>query len=272
MRNRIYSTDSAKAVKAQDYGVINGIHYMAPHNLGGVGNLCPNASAGCIALCLGEFSGQAGMAKDGELNSVRASRRVKAQRFMRERVAYMQDFALATAQEYAKAKRKGFDFVGRFNGSTDVAIEGIKLIIDRDLAPKLSKLMQRDIAPGIYANIMTLFSDIQWVDYTKNPRRFERKLPDNYHLTFSRAEDNEAQAIELLSKGVNVAAVFAGGLPETWMGFDVIDGDLHDLRHLDPRGARGFVIGLAPKGNKAKRDQSGFVVRDYTEQAFALAA
>jgi hypothetical protein len=34
-----------------------------------------------------------------------------------------------------------------------------------------------------------------------------------------------------------------------------------DLRQLDPRGARGVVIALSPKGRKAKRDQSGFVVR-----------
>lgn len=271
MKNRIYSTDSAKAVKAQEYGVINGIHYMAPHNLAGVGNLCSHASAGCIALCLGEFSGQAGMAKDGELNSVRLSRRVKAQRFMRERAAYMTDYMLATAQEYAKAKRKGFGFVARFNGSTDIAIEGIKVIVDRDLAPKLSRLMGREVSIGIYANVMTVFPEIPFVDYTKNPLRFSRALPVNYHLTFSRAENNETQAIELLSKGVNVAVVFAGGLPETWNGFTVIDGDLHDLRHLDPRGPRGFVIGLAPKGHKAKKDKSGFVVRDYAAP-LALAA
>jgi len=203
------------------------------------------------------------MAKDGELNSVRASRREKARRFMRERAAYMADVVLATAQEYAKARRKGFDFVARFNGSTDVAIEGIKVIVDRDLAPKISRLIGRDIAPGIYANLMTLFAEIQWVDYTKNPRRFERALPPNYHLTFSRAENNEAQALALLSRGVNVAVVFAGGLPDTWEGFTVIDGDKHDLRHLDPRGPHGYVIGLAPKGRKAKADKSGFVVRDY---------
>ena len=35
------------------------------------------------------------------------------------------------------------------------------------------------------------------------------------------------------------------------------------LRHLDPRapqGDAGYVIGLSPKGHKAKKDTSGFVV------------
>ena len=37
----------------------------------------------------------------------------------------------------------------------------------------------------------------------------------------------------------------------------MIDGDEHDLRFLDDA---NVVVGLTPKGNKAKRDQSGFVV------------
>ena len=274
MKNRIFSTDSAKAVKAQGYGVINGIHYMAPHALGGAGNLCPKASAGCIALCLGEYSGQAGMAKDGELNSVRKSRRDKAQRFMKGRKAYMQDVALATAQEYSRAHKKGFSFVARFNGSTDVAPEGINVVVDSALAVKLSKLMGRNVAAGVYKNLMVLFTEIQWVDYTKIAARFSRELPRNYSLTFSLAENNHAEAIALLNRGVNVAAVFGGVMPSTWNGFTVINGDEHDLRHLDPRGERGFVIGLAPKGNKAKRDKSGFVIWNHVdaESVNAIAA
>jgi hypothetical protein len=53
--------------------------------------------------------------------------------------------------------------------------------------------------------------------------------------------------------------VFGNGLPATWHDYPVIDGDTHDLRHLDPK---GVVVGLSPKGNKAKHDRSGFVVRN----------
>jgi hypothetical protein len=110
-------------------------------------------------------------------------------------------------------------------------------------------------------SLIDCFPDIPFVDYTKNPRRFDRKIPSNYHLTFSRSETNEPKCIELLNRGVNVAVVFKGEKPATWNGFNVIDGDLHDLRQLDPRGAIGVVIGLSPKGHKAKRDVKGFVVR-----------
>lgn len=272
MKNRIYSTDSAKAIKAQGFGVINGIHYMAPHALGGAGNLCPKASPGCIALCLGEFSGQAGMAKDGELNSVRKSRRDKARRFMRDRKAYMQDVALATAQEFRRAANKGFGFVARFNGSTDVAAEGINVVVDAALAQNLSRLMRRHVSAGVYRNLMMLFPEIQFVDYTKIAGRFGRELPPNYSLTFSLAENNHAEALALLARGVNVAAVFGGTMPATWNGYIVINGDEHDLRHLDPKGARGFVIGLAPKGRKAKRDTSGFVIWNHVESVNAISA
>jgi len=63
-----------------------------------------------------------------------------------------------------------------------------------------------------------------------------------------------------LAQGVNVAAVFGNGLPETYLSHPVINGDAHDLRFLDPK---GVIVGLSPKGHKAKRDQSGFVIRNY---------
>jgi hypothetical protein len=53
--------------------------------------------------------------------------------------------------------------------------------------------------------------------------------------------------------------VFAGERPSAWQGFPTVDGDKHDLRHLDPRG--GFVVALSPKGRIAKKDKTGFVVR-----------
>jgi len=240
MQNRIFSIDSAKAIKAQKYGYLNAIHYLAPSNLSGF-QLCPHASAGCIALCLGWESGQAGMVKhDTDINSVRKSRIDKSRRFMRDRPNYMKDVVRSIELVVARAKRMGFKPCIRMNGSSDIAWEGIR-------------------HEG--KTVFELFPNVAFVDYTKNPKRFDRALPANYHLTFSRAENNEAQAIALLDRGVNVAIVFAGTKPATWNGFAVIDGDLHDLRQLDPRGSQGCIIALSPKGRKAKKDTSGFVIR-----------
>jgi len=258
MKNRIYSLDSAKAIKARGFGYLNAIHYMAPARTSGK-NLCSHASPKCIEACLGWFSGQAGMvANDADINSVRASRIEKAKRFMAARAEYMWDMAKATALAYRSAKAKRKKLCVRLNGSTDIAWEGVAITLDHAQAQWLARTMKKPVAPGRYKSLFELFSFLQFVDYTKNPDRFARKLPANLHLTFSRSETNEAKALELLQAGHNVAVVFSGGLPAMWRGFPVINGDEHDLRHLDPRG--GFVVGLSPKGRKAKKDKGGFVV------------
>jgi hypothetical protein len=116
------------------------------------------------------------------------------------------------------------------------------------------------IAQPTSSGTFPAFPRVQFVDYTKNSRRFARQLPANYDLTFSRSETNESDCPEVFAAGRNVAVVFAGAMPETWNGYRVINGDEHDLRHLDPK---GVVVGLSPKGHKAKRSTSGFVVRDH---------
>lgn len=260
--SQFLSVDSAKAIKAREYGYLNGINYMAPAATAGVGNLCPNASPGCLALCLGWYSGRAAMVPGAELdtgsNSVRDNRRAKAQLFMHDRANYLSQMTLATAKLVAKATRENLTPCMRPNGATDIAYEGIAFSVDPTLAARISRLIGREFKPGRYASIMAAFPEVQFVDYTKNTRRMRRRLPTNYHLTFSRSETNDVDAVALLVEGHNVAVVFRHALPPTWQGFAVVDGDKHDLRHLDPRG--GFVIGLLPKGSRAKRDQSGFVV------------
>jgi hypothetical protein len=86
----------------------------------------------------------------------------------------------------------------------------------------------------------------------------EGKLPENYHLTFSRSEINQEQCKNILLLGGNVAVVFKHKtLPKTWMGFPVNNADETDLRFLDKKG----VSGLYAKG-RARKDTSGFVVKN----------
>ena len=230
---RFFSVDSPKAVKAQSYGWLNAINYMAPHRLASVGNLCPNASAGCIALCLGEHSGNAAL-----YPAVLKSRIAKAQLLMRDRQAFLQEMTAGIRRARATAQHQKLKLCVRLNGATDIAWERM--------------------APAIFANN----ADLQFVDYTKSPKRAlehaRGQLPANYHLTFSRSETNESDCLRVLEAGGNVAVVFAGAFPASYLGFPVIDGDRHDLRHLD---GRGVVVALSPKGRKAKADKSGFVVR-----------
>jgi hypothetical protein len=112
---------------------------------------------------------------------------------------------------------------------------------------------------------LSLYPNVQFYDYTKIARRFGRTQPANYHLTFSRSEDNGRVADRLMAQGVSIAVVF-DRIPESWQGRPVIDGTAHDLRFLDPS---GVIVGLTPKG-RARRDCSGFVVRN--AQVFARAS
>jgi len=235
--------NNAKAAKAAGFGYLNAIHYMAAYKLAGVGDLCGNASPGCIALCLGWHSGQASMVKhDSDLNSARASRIEKARRFMKDRQNYMLDIFRSIELALAKANRENLALCVRMNGATDIAWEGIKF-------------------NGL--SVFETFPNVQFVDYTKSFKRAmayaEGKMPVNYCVTFSRTESNWAQCDQVLRAGGNVAVVFGDGLPEHYKGFKVISGDKHDLLHLNPR---GVILGLTPKGRKAKLDMSGFVVRD----------
>jgi len=233
---RMFSTDNPKAIKAAGLNYLNAINYLAPYNSGGVGNLCPHASPGCISLCLGEHSGQAAMSQ-----TVRDSRKRKAEYFMKDRRGFMAELCYHIDKLIKQAEENGLNLCVRLNGATDIAFEGIRFDDGR--------------------NIFERYPNVQFVDYTKNPNRFNRKLPANYHLTFSLSEKNREIAKAMLARNVNVAAVFGRELPKRFLDAPVINGDEHDLRHLDPQS--GVVIGLTPKGHKAKRDTSGFVVRDY---------
>jgi hypothetical protein len=252
---RLFSTDSAKAAKSSGYGYINAIQYIAPHKLGGAGNLCSHASPQCIAICLGEFSGQAAMVKDldHDLNATRKSRRLKAQLFMHHRGEYMNRLARDIVKLSNKANQEGFKLCVRLNGSTDIAWERISFQIDDKTSKALGNQWQ-----GRIFTLLQLFPHIQFVEYTKNPNRLG-KAPPNLDLTLSYSANNSIDCVEALQAGHNVAMVFHDGLPDSFAGFPVINGDNHDLRHLDAKG--GYIVGLSPKGKKAQEDQSGFVVR-----------
>lgn len=258
---RFFSMDNPKAVKARGYGYLNAINYMAPASSGGVGNLCPHASPGCIALCLGRESGQAAMVSRATgTNNVRDSRERKARYFMTERASYMAEMMSAIAAAARAAKRARLKLAVRPNGSSDIAYEGLRVAIDASFAKELSRVSGLKVVAGNHT-IFSAFPSVQFLDYTKNWIRFSRPLPANYDLTFSLSEGNLDKALPLLAQGHNVAAIFAGTAeerPAVFHGFAVIDGDKHDLRFLDPKGK---VVGLTPKGMKAKRDTSGMVQR-----------
>lgn len=213
-----------------------GLH-LAPHTSSGAGNTCPKATQGCISSCLNR-AGHGGMT-----NLITGVNRVQDARIRRTRLYYTdrQAFLELMVQDIIKAikycTKKELSLAVRLNLTSDICWEKYKI----DSCDK---------------TLFELFPDVQFYDYSKILGRKFKHIP-NYHLTFSRAESNEADVLNAIGQGYNVAVVFEKLLPETYMGLNVIDGDLSDLRFLDPPQS---IIGLKAKG-PAKKDNSGFVVR-----------
>lgn len=239
-RKPLLSTNNAKTIKGEKLGYMTYILYMSPFNLNSKGiNVCSHASKGCADSCL------VGSGFGGMYTSVMQGRVNKTEYFLTSSIEFM--YQLKTEIEKAIAKNKDKAIVTfRLNGTSDLPFEKYKVFENGT------------------KNIFELFPDVQFYDYTKNYLRFDKVLPSNYHLTFSRSENNEAKSLELLKRGYNVAMVF-DKLPKTYMGFEVINADNDDLRFLDKQ---GVICGLkykkmTGKGGAEKNKlafESGFVV------------
>lgn len=227
-------SSDAKTVKGESIGYLTGILYLAPSNTSGI-NVCANASAGCIAGCL-NTSGRAQIYPE----MILGARKRKTRELFEDRKAFLDALSKDIVSLERKAKRMGFIPCVRLNGTSDL--------------PWLAHAMAKQ------------FPAIQFYDYTKHPKPWERLLP-NYHLTFSHSETNLEDCLDALRHGINVAVVFgipkSKPLPETWQGYTVVNGDTTDLRFLDARGDTGLIVGLHAKG-KAKLDCTGFVIRPNT--------
>ena len=218
--------------------ITKGIH-LAPANLAGY-EVCQSRSKGCTASSLNT-------AGRGQMNSVQQSLIAKTKLFFDQRKDFMIKLCQEIASTIKSAKKKNMRAVFRLNLTSDIKWEDVYMK-DPDY------------------NIFEYFWAEQFYDYTKSFRRMcaflgkpftkdEPKFPSNYHLTFSRSENNDTKCEMVLAMGGNVAVVFRNQLPDTWKGYEVVNGDDTDLRFLDKR---GVVVGLIEKG-MAKKDATGFV-------------
>ena len=227
---KLLSTANPKIQKGTKMGYLSFILHLAPSDLSGK-NTCPKATKGCIAACL-NTAGRGGMFKRGETTNVIQKARIrKTEYFFADREAFMDDLVSDIMRAVNYARRKGLTPVFRLNGTSDLSWE---------------KYPTRYGADNIFAQ----FPTIQFYDYTKVLGRKVSHI-ENYHLTFSKADGNDADVAEALLQGMSVVAVY-DEIPA-----DVPSADETDLRFLDPR---GIMLGLKAKG-RAKKDYSGFVIR-----------
>lgn len=234
---KLFCVQNAKTIKGEALGWRTLILYLAPATEASDGTskkftVCPWASPGCSRVCL--FS-----AGRGAFPVVKASRIAKTRMFMGNRGLFVAQLEKEIRAEISREPE--LQKCVRLNGTSDINWEPL----------------------GLFRS----FPDVQFYDYTKSIDKLLSNTVPNYHLTFSRSENNELDCAVALDNGHNVAVVFAVNrgkpLPSTYslLGktWDVIDGDEHDLRFLD---RRPVIVGLRAKGVARKPEgvKSGFVV------------
>ena len=108
------------------------------------------------------------------------------------------------------------------------------------------------------------FPDCLFYDYTKIASRLG-KTPENYKLIFSysAAPKYKNQVIRALKKTAPVAVVFRGGLPKTFLGRPVLDGDKSDLTNMY---SKNYVVGLKLKGGKRIQASTSPFIIDVTQE------
>ena len=220
----------AKTIKGVAFNWMTGILYLAPSDESQVINTCPHASQGCRISCL--FT-----AGRGAFEKTRQARIKKTLYFKENRISFLKDLSKDIIALQKKAQKKEMKACVRLNGTSDLPWENLKDDNGQTLLEK--------------------HSDVQFYDYTKSPKRMKAyiqgEMPSNYHLTFSRSENNQADADEVLKLGGNVAIVYKNPPAPS---DKVINGDESDLRFIDPS---GVIVALKAKG-KAKKDTSGFII------------
>lgn len=220
---------NTKTAKSSGQGYETKILHFAPAKESGY-EMCSSRSPGCTDACLYT-------AGRGRMDNTKKARIRRTIFWVENREAFKAQIVKETTAFVKRCEKKNLLPAIRMNGTSDVFWE------------------------NQWPELMDTFSMVQFYDYTKHIKRVKPNysLPANYHLTFSRSENNDHHCLEALSYGlVNVAVVFdSKDFPTSMWGCDTYSADDDDLRFLDPPG--GHIGCLYAKGD-GKKDKTGFVL------------
>ena len=222
---------SAKMRLSYENGTMTYCLYLAPATMAGRTNkgtrinVCPK-SEHCKAFCL-NGSGQNKcdeLARGVEGSKINKSRIKKTRLFYNDRDTFMRLLIHELKRYQKSAREKNMGFSVRLNGTSD-----------------LSPVLFKDPDTGL--NLLELFPDVQFYDYTKvyNRIKLMEQYP-NYDLTFSYDGYNWDECEKFLQNGGKVAVVFFDEkLPKYFGSYKVVSGNDYDMRYLDPKQS---IIGL----------------------------
>lgn len=248
MGYQLLTSNQAKMALSLELGYYSTILQLQPAYTYKRQNTCPWAGQ-CKAYCL-QHTGH------NRFDRAQAARIRKTKLFYDRPSEFMALLChdIDTAQR--KADRLGLRLTVRLNGLSDLDWVSVPCLDSR--------------------NVFERYPETIFIDYTKSiERAFDslgEEFPANYTIVYSYNERSEdSDVAELLDRGGRVAVVFdiAKGNPlplSRVIGgqcYNVTDGDISDLRHLDPR---GWIIGLrykrafSAKTGKAMKAKKGFII------------
>jgi hypothetical protein len=223
---------TTKHQKAYKYNELTYSLYLAPAKSSGY-EVCPMRSEECTLLCLNE-SGMNTMNMNGD--KINQSRIKKTKLFFEHREFFVNWLIDEIYTAKKRADKLGYKFSVRLNNTSDITPESFYVTYK-----------------GEKRNVLEIFSNTQFYDYTKVPKRIELlKKYKNYDLTFSFSGYNSVDCVSMLNNGVRVAVVFKK-VPDTFWGRKVIDGDAYDMRYYDEK---DIIVGLKYKRVRNKLDDN----------------
>jgi hypothetical protein len=221
--------NNPKTLKGENFGWMTGIISFLPGDLSGY-EVCGARTEHCFEHCLSHST------YFMRFKANYAARLKRTKFFFENRQEFMNQLYKETEKFLKKAEKNNLKPCIRPNGGQDIWWE-------------------------TETNYIQDFPQIQFYDYTKWP--VPKRLPgcpDNYYLLYSFNGVNKTACLHHLRGGINVAIPTNNKeeAAKVWLkrGFKSVDGDISDLRFLDPSPR---VVLLSPKGTLRKKEGHKFL-------------
>ena len=173
---------SSKHSKAFNYDELVYTIYLAPANMSGY-EVCPMRTEECTILCLNESGHNKIKTQDNRINM---SRIKKTQLFFQNRDFFTNWVIAEIKSAREKAEKLGYRFSVRLNNTSDLSPESFYTRID-----------------GRTKNLLEIFPDVQFYDYTKIPKRVKlMEKYNNYDVTFSFSGENMENCLKMLKNNI----------------------------------------------------------------------
>jgi hypothetical protein len=293
---KLLTANNPKIVKGQKRGFLTFILHLAPARLSGF-QTCPMATKGCSAACL-NTAGRGGMFKVGEsTNTIQQARIRKTQRFFTDRAAFMAELVGEVDKAIRYAVAQGLTPTFRLNGTSDIRWETVPVTYMGQQFPNImsafrtvqfydyTKIPNRRVSHIRNYHLTFSLADGNEQDAERAlqcgtnvavvfrhgpaPVKVEKSLAQQLADKAKREAKRERNAGKpRTSRASRSRTIDMSWLPQSFMGFAVVNGDESDLRFLDaPVKWYHKLFGVRPKPvivavkakGKALYDVSGFV-------------